>query len=307
MINQYQCVQISHSLGGDGGDEGTNTFQQIQLLKPANQPRTAQYRVKTNFRVGEPFTSENFLPKDCICTECSPGVFPMSRKVKKQFPGTSSYLDRHGKRRWRYRKKGLSVELGTNYASKDFLRRYEDAVSDVERPKSERRVLKHSFYSLSEKYYQSSAYEKLAASTRKKYRRTLESFLAEYGEKSAATIKLRHVRKILNDLHNTPSVANQLRLLLQCLFELAMDYEWRNDNPADKTKPLAEKKENIHTWSEAEIAKFEARHPAGTLANTAMNLMLYTGAARVDVVKLGPQNVVEGRLRLSDVSTYGSN
>ncbi|MCH2069149.1 MAG: hypothetical protein MK208_18075 [Shimia sp.] len=231
----------------------------------------------------------------------------MSRKVKKQFPGTSSYLDRHGKRRWRYRKKGLSVELGTNYASKDFLRRYEDAVSDVERPKSERRVLKHSFYSLSEKYYQSSAYEKLAASTRKKYRRTLESFLAEYGEKSAATIKLRHVRKILNDLHNTPSVANQLRLLLQCLFELAMDYEWRNDNPADKTKPLAEKKENIHTWSEAEIAKFEARHPAGTLANTAMNLMLYTGAARVDVVKLGPQNVVEGRLRLSDVSTYGSN
>ncbi|MFU1681219.1 hypothetical protein ACM258_00170 [Phaeobacter piscinae] len=227
--------------------------------------------------------------------------------MKKQFPGASSYLDRHGKRRWRYRKKGLSIELGTNYASKEFLRRYEDAVSDVERPKSERRVLKHSFYSLSEKYYQSSAYEKLAASTRKKYRRTLESFLAEYGEKSAATIKLRHVRKILNDLHNTPSIANQLLLLLQCLFELAMDYEWRNDNPADKTKPFAEKKENIHTWSEAEIARFEARHPAGTLANTAMNLMLYTGAARVDVVKLGPQNVVEGRLRYRRQKTENSN
>ncbi len=230
----------------------------------------------------------------------------MNRKVKKQFPGTSSYLDRHGKRRWRYRKKGLSVELGANYASAEFRRRYEDAVLDIQRPKSERRALKHSFHSLSEKYYQSSGFENLAASTKKKYRRALGNFLTEYGEHSAATIKLRHVRKILHDLHQTPSVANQLRLLLQSLFELAMDYEWRNDNPADKVKPLPEKTENIHTWSEAEIARYEAQHPVGTLANTAMNLMLYTGAARVDVVKLGSKNIAEGRLRYRRQKTKNS-
>src|SRR5262249_40710010 len=41
------------------------------------------------------------------------------------------------------------------------------------------------------------------------------------------------------------------------------------------------------TWSEAEIAQFEAKHPTGTKARLALALLLYTGQRRGDVVELG--------------------
>ncbi|HEU0221443.1 MAG TPA: hypothetical protein VFR34_04415, partial [Paracoccaceae bacterium] len=42
--------------------------------------------------------------------------------------------------------------------------------------------------------------------------------------------------------------------------------------------------------------RFLAVHPPGTVAHTAMTLMLHTGAARADVVKLGWGNVKAGRI-----------
>ena len=48
-------------------------------------------------------------------------------KRRRQFPGATPYTDRHGRRRWRYRAKGFSAELGTDYGSDDFVARYEAA------------------------------------------------------------------------------------------------------------------------------------------------------------------------------------
>ena len=101
----------------------------------------------------------------------------MSRKAKKQFPGTSSYIDRHGKRRWRYRKNGRAVELGTNYGSDEFRRRYENAAYNAQRPNPLHRYSRHSFYSLSEKLYQTVEFQQLAASSQVKYRRIIKNFL----------------------------------------------------------------------------------------------------------------------------------
>ena len=57
----------------------------------------------------------------------------MERPVKrqKQFPGATHYTDRQGVRRWRYRARGQSFELGRDYASPEFIRRYEAAVAAV--------------------------------------------------------------------------------------------------------------------------------------------------------------------------------
>ena len=49
-------------------------------------------------------------------------------KGKQEFPGVTHYRDRHGKLRWRYRYKGLTINLGTEYGSPEFLRRYTAAV-----------------------------------------------------------------------------------------------------------------------------------------------------------------------------------
>jgi integrase len=54
---------------------------------------------------------------------------------------------------------------------------------------------------------------------------------------------------------------------------------------------------NCVIWTLDEIAAFEAYHPIGSKARLALALMLFTGCRRGDVVRLGPQNISQGRLR----------
>ncbi|WP_338469266.1 tyrosine-type recombinase/integrase [Roseobacter fucihabitans] len=44
------------------------------------------------------------------------------------------------------------------------------------------------------------------------------------------------------------------------------------------------------------MARFYEAHPLGSPAHICMTLMLYTGAAKVDAVKLGPANIKDGRI-----------
>ena len=57
------------------------------------------------------------------------------------------------------------------------------------------------------------------------------------------------------------------------------------------------------TWSESEIAHFEAAHAIGTKARLAFALLLFTGQRPGDVVKLGRQ-YIEGDLLIIEVAPY---
>jgi integrase len=68
----------------------------------------------------------------------------------------------------------------------------------------------------------------------------------------------------------------------------------RTDNPAEHTEPLSAKTPGFHTWTEDEIAQYQAHHPLGTKARLALELFLWTGKRRGDGVDLGPQHVQDG-------------
>ena len=53
-----------------------------------------------------------------------------------------------------------------------------------------------------------------------------------------------------------------------------------------------------HTWTDEEIARFETRWPIGTRERLALDLLLYTGLRRGDVVRLGRQHVRDGVITL---------
>lgn len=53
----------------------------------------------------------------------------------------------------------------------------------------------------------------------------------------------------------------------------------------------ARRSDGHHTWTEAEVAAYEARWPLGTRQRLALAILLYTGQRRADVVKLGRQHV----------------
>ena len=54
----------------------------------------------------------------------------------------------------------------------------------------------------------------------------------------------------------------------------------------------------FHTWTEDEVGRFEARWPLGTRERLALDLLLYTGFGRGDVVRVGRQHVKDGLITL---------
>ena len=219
-------------------------------------------------------------------------------KHKKQYPGATPYTDRHGQRRWRFRKGGFSAELGREYGSEEFIRRYEAAVSGHKTRGliAAERTIPGSVNALVISWYRSPEFLDLSESTKRNYRGIVEKFRVKHGNKPIAQMERRHVQAMLAEKSETPGAANNLRKRLIQLLDHAIALDWRVDNPARATKPYRNTGTGFHSWEEAEIAQFFAVHKPGSIAHTTVTLMLYTGAARVDAVQLGPWNLKDGRI-----------
>jgi integrase len=101
------------------------------------------------------------------------------------------------------------------------------------------------------------------------------------------------VRKILQEIGVTrPAMANLTQKVLGALMRYAIDTGWRNDNPVAGIKPY--RLGVHHTWSDAELAAFEARWPLGTRERLAYALLLHTGQRVGDVVRMRRQDISGG-------------
>lgn len=59
----------------------------------------------------------------------------------------------------------------------------------------------------------------------------------------------------------------------------------------------------IHSWTDAEIAQYEAHWPPGSKPRLALAILLYTGQRRSDAVRMGPADTIEGTIRVRQVKT----
>lgn len=229
----------------------------------------------------------------------------------RQYPGVSSYPDRHGQRRWRYRKGGFSRDLGTDYGSADFVQRYEAAkkehLTGRKAGAGATRTIPGSVNDLVAAWYQSPEWRALAALTKRTYRGVIEPFRQKHGDKPVNRLERRHVMAFLAEKAETPSAANNLRKRLGQLLDHAIALDWIKANPARLTKAYKISGEGFHAWDEGEIARFFQVHGPGTVAHRAVALMLYSGAARVDAVKLGPMNLKGGRIEYRRQKTAKTN
>lgn len=232
-------------------------------------------------------------------------------KQKRQFPGSSPYTDRHGQRRWRFRKGGFSRELGTDYGSREFVRRYEEALAEYQTGKKAgagaNNTIPGSINDLVASWYRSPEWAALAELTKKTYRGVIEPFRQKHGNKPVNRLERRHVMGFLAEKAETPAAANNLRKRLAQLLDHAIALDWIKANPARLTKAYKIAGGGFHPWDEGEIARFFAVHKPGTMAHRAVTLMIYTGAARVDAVKLGPMNIKGDRLEYRRQKTAKTN
>lgn len=222
----------------------------------------------------------------------------MARRVKREFPGVTAYFDRHRKRRYRFRKKGFSTEIHGEYGSPEFRRNYERALSgfksqEIGSPATKRGTVN----ALVVSYYKSPEFLSLSDSTKATYRREIERLRNEHGHRLVAQMKRPHVVKLLEPLADRPSARNNRLRMLRMLLNHAIEIGWRQDNPTSAIRKMRTGSQGFHTWTDAEIAKFFAHHEIGTIAHTAVTLMLHTACSRVDAVRLGWQNVHGDRIR----------
>ena len=136
-----------------------------------------------------------------------------------------------------------------------------------------------------------------AALARSRYvrRRVLEKIRATTGEEKVGDITAKVIRRGMDRRADTPEAANGFLKAMRGLFEFAMEYEHVTSDPTSGIKSLRSlNPDGWHTWTVEEVEQYEAHHPIGSKARLALALLLYTGARRSDVVKLGRPHVRDG-------------
>jgi integrase len=215
------------------------------------------------------------------------------------------FIDRHGKPRWYFRRAGFKqVRLPGLPWSPEFMSAYEAVLSETPRPEiGARRTKPGTVASAVAGYFGSATFANLAESTRRTRRQILERFRAEHGDKAIATLGKTHVERMVNAKAATPGAALNFLGALRALMRHAITVGLRADDPTVGIRGPKFKSAGFYTWTEADIAAFEAKHPVGTRARLALALLLYTAQRRADVVKMGRQHVRDGLIHVRQSKT----
>jgi integrase len=203
-------------------------------------------------------------------------------------------FDRHKKKRIRFRARGVDTYLPYPPTGPDFEKAYADALAgivDFRKNIGASRTRPGSFDALAVSYYRSPEFEGLKPSTKATYRRIIENFRTAHGTKTVRELRREHVKAIIGKMADRPQAGNRLLSILNLMLDHALDINWLKANPAHGIKGFTKKTKGFHTWTEEEIAIYEARHPEGSKARLAMILLLYTAQRRGDVVALGWANI----------------
>jgi integrase len=217
----------------------------------------------------------------------------------------TAFYDRHGKERLRYRRGEVSRYLPGPFNSPAFKAALEaaKAAEPVVKPP---RFAPGTFNELLSIFYRTAVFLSLDSNRQATVRGILEAFRADYGKDLVANCKPRHVEAILllkkqkrrvgKRMVGGAEAARNLHKQLKRLFRLAVKLEWIVTNPAELADSAGGKRGTRHTWSEAQIAQYRARHPLGTKARLALEIILWTGQRRGDASRLGPQHIKGERI-----------
>ncbi|TFV75928.1 integrase [Bradyrhizobium frederickii] len=219
-------------------------------------------------------------------------------------------VDRHGNVRCYVRAPGKrKVRIRAMPGTPEFMEEYQAAITTAaEAPLRQADEAKRgSFRYLCIRYYSSAAYKALDVSTRNWQRRALDEIAQDHGAKQVATMQARHVRRLRDAKTETPAAANQRLKALRALFTWANEAEETSVNPTIGVRKLKYQSDGHHTWTDDEIQRFHERHPLGSQARLALDLLRYTTGRREDAPRLGRQHVRDGRIRFRQAKNEHRN
>jgi integrase len=221
------------------------------------------------------------------------------------FPFVHSIRDRHGKRRYYFRRSGQkSVTLPGAWGSPEFQDAYRKALAGETAPRieiGESRSRPGSVAAAVALYLGSMDFGALADATKRDRRRILDRFREAYGERSFAGLERKHVEAMLAKM--LPRAARSFLSALRAVVAVAMRAGLRDDDPTAGIRIKIRATSGHRTWTEEDITQFEAAYLIGSRARLAFGLLLYTGQRRGDVIRMGRQHVRGGVLTVRQAKT----
>lgn len=222
----------------------------------------------------------------------------------------NAFRDRHGRLRHYFRRPGCkSVGLPGLPGSTEFMEAYQAALAGEIAPRLEigtSRTRPGTIAALTVGYFNSLAFYSLAPETKRTRRNILERFRTEHGDKRIALLQRVHIEKMVIAKAATPAAARNFLNTIRSLLQLAVETGIRPDNPAVGVKRVKIRTDGYRTWTEDDIAAFEAKHQVGSRARLAFALLLYTGQRRSDIIQMGRQHVRGGVLFLRQQQKTGT-
>lgn len=235
--------------------------------------------------------------------------------VRLDLPYLMADTDRHGNRRLFVRRHGRKVRIREKQDTAAFASAYTAALAALESrdssalargPTRPKLAPTGTLGWLVIAYCGSSEFKALDIVSQRTRRGILEKCLLEPRQPGSSDLMslcpleilaAPHILMLRDRRAEKPGAANNRLKYLSAMFGWAVGRGIMRSNPARDVKPIRYDRTGFHTWTVAEVAQFEERHPVGSKARVALGLLLFTGPRRGDVVKFGRQHVRDGWIR----------
>ena len=212
----------------------------------------------------------------------------------------TSFVDKYGKRRYRFQKRGHKSIYLPDPSDPKFLDAYTDALETI-KPRKRSRP-QDTLDAAIDRYIDSRRFSELGDLSKKNYRRRLGVIGRKYGQYSIKTLERKHLLAILEQI-DSPSERNRTLSLFKIVLDCALDHDIIKWNVAATIPRARHKEKGYPTWTRKEIEIFLERYGPGTMQRRALLGLYYTGQRGSDIVKMSMENVSGGRISLTQKKT----
>lgn len=211
-------------------------------------------------------------------------------------------IETKGVVRYYFRRFKKAIRLPDDPQSAEFLTAYNQILLDTMPDRLPKKVTpgNGTMAALVELYYKSPQFKVKSQGTKRVYRLALDKFCKEHGGRRVDQLKRANVMRILGGMEDHPGAANLLSSVLSMLMTFAVKADMIPTNPLVGMEQY--RLGTRHTWTDGEIAKYEAKWPLGTRERLCFDVLLYTGQRVSDASKLPKPDSV-GKIRLVQQKT----
>jgi len=198
-------------------------------------------------------------------------------------PYIHEFVDRHDKVRRYVRRRGKKIALKADPSTPEFLMEYQDALAQTD-PKK-RTAPTGTWDALVTLYLGCAKFKTgLKDRTKAENRREAERIRVRWGKHPVSRLEARHILKWQDELAETPGKANNMLSMVKMLLKFGKPRGFKHNDPTDEIDELAGGE--YRSWTDREIADFEARWEIGTRERLIFDLALYTGQRRGDLASM---------------------